>query len=201
MIKKILILLVIVLNLMLPLNIFAEEVTEPIQELEKGQGTVKELVKDGTREFFTITTQNGATFYLVVDKDKSSDNVYFLKTVNEIDLIELAGQNAVIYESTETTTKEPTTESTTEEIIVEEEQEENNSSFGFIEIVALIGFIGLMGYLIYNKFKGKTKNNSFDEDDDIDEDEEEQEEKSNSSVQPIQNDENVITGLINKDIQ
>ena len=189
MIKKILILLTVVLNLMLPLNAFGEEVTEPIQELEKGQGTVKELIKDGTREFFTITTANGATFYLVIDKNSSNENVYFLKSVNEIDLIELAGQNAVIYEATETTTKEITTEA----LIEEEVKTEKNSKFGFIEIVAFIVFIGLMCYLIYNKSKGKSKDPTFD-----DEDYEDDEIENNPK---IINEDETLDGLVNKDIE
>lgn len=194
MIKKILILLTVVLNLMLPLNTFGEEVTEPIQELEKGQGTVKELIKDGTREFFTITTANGATFYLVIDKNSSNENVYFLKSVNEIDLIELAGQNAVIYEATETTTKEITTEITTEALIEEEVKTEKNSKFGFIEIVAFIVFIGLMCYLIYNKSKGKSKDPTFDDEYDDEDDEIENNPK-------ITNEDETLDGLVNKDIE
>ena len=199
MIKKILIVLTVVLNLILPLNVFAETTTENIQELEKGQGTVKELVKDGTREFFTITTVNGSTFYLVIDKDKSNENVYFLKAVNEIDLIELAGQNAVIYESTETTTESTTTETTTENISQTVEiEEKSDSSFGFIEILAFIGFIVLIIYLLFNKIKGKSKKHTFDDEDD---DEETENNNNDDTINNnTENESQTITGLINKDI-
>ena len=47
-----------------------------------GQATVVENVTgSGGREFFTIQTQDENTFYLVVDRESESENVYFLATV------------------------------------------------------------------------------------------------------------------------
>ena len=56
-----------------------------------GQATVVENVTgSGGREFFTIQTQDENTFYLVVDRESESENVYFLDTVKESDLLSLA---------------------------------------------------------------------------------------------------------------
>lgn len=42
------------------------------------------------KEFFTITTADGNVFYLVIDRQRGTENVYFLNTVTESDLIALA---------------------------------------------------------------------------------------------------------------
>ena len=189
MIKKILILLTVVLNLMLPLSVFAKEEVTDLKntELEKGQGSVVENTTDNSKEFFTIMTENGATFYLVVDKNKTSENVYFLKSVDEVDLMKLAGgNNAVIYEETTQSTTEATTEITSVEEI---KHKEKKSSFGFFQIFSILGVIFLVGVLAYDKFfKGKVKNSSFD-----DEEFEDEEQKQETTEEDLD-------GFINKKI-
>ncbi len=56
-----------------------------------GQGTVLDNVSsaDG-KEFFTITTPAENIFYLVIDKQRDGENVYFLNAVTEADLMALA---------------------------------------------------------------------------------------------------------------
>lgn len=62
-----------------------------------GTGTVIENSTDTPekREFFTIKTPAGNVFYIVVDKQKTSDNVYLLTPVTESDLAKLAGSKTV----------------------------------------------------------------------------------------------------------
>ena len=56
-----------------------------------GQGTVMDNVTDGDgKEFFTFTTPSENTFYLVIDRQRDSENVYFLNAVTENDLMALA---------------------------------------------------------------------------------------------------------------
>lgn len=56
-----------------------------------GQGAVvDEATNEDGKEFFTISTQDENIFYLVIDKQRDSDNVYFLDTVKESDLLSLA---------------------------------------------------------------------------------------------------------------
>ncbi len=49
-----------------------------------GQGIVVDEVtdKDG-KKFYTITTPDENVFYLVIDEERDSDNVYFLNDVTE----------------------------------------------------------------------------------------------------------------------
>ena len=56
--------------------------------------------EDG-KEFYTITTADESVFYLVIDKQKTSENVYFLNTVTTDDLLPLAeqGKDCLLYTS------------------------------------------------------------------------------------------------------
>ena len=50
-----------------------------------GTGTVVDNATDEDgKEFYTITTADESVFYLVIDKQKTSENVYFLNTVNMV---------------------------------------------------------------------------------------------------------------------
>ena len=58
-----------------------------------GQASVLDnATNDDEKEFFTFTTPAGNVFFLVVDRQRGSDNVYFLNAVTEQDLIALAEQ-------------------------------------------------------------------------------------------------------------
>ena len=66
-----------------------EQASKPLTP--DGQGTVVDNVTDqDSKEFFTFTTPNENIFYLVIDKQRESDNVYFLNSVTESDLLALA---------------------------------------------------------------------------------------------------------------
>lgn len=56
-----------------------------------GQASVVDNATDGDgKEFFTFTTPEENIFYLVVDRQRESENVYFLNAVTESDLMALA---------------------------------------------------------------------------------------------------------------
>ena len=67
----------------------SEASTKPLTP--DGVGTVIDNVtnEDG-KEFFTITTPSKHVFYLIIDRQKDSENVYFLDTVTDKDLLALA---------------------------------------------------------------------------------------------------------------
>ena len=44
--------------------------------------------EDGTKEFLTIQTKNGNTFFLVLDRSSNTENVYMLSMIDENDLAE-----------------------------------------------------------------------------------------------------------------
>jgi len=56
-----------------------------------GSGTVIDNAKDvDGKEFFTINSEDGNEFYLIIDRHRNTDNVYFLNAVTEEDLMSLA---------------------------------------------------------------------------------------------------------------
>ena len=187
--KRLFIFLTVVFSLMLPLNTFGQT-----EELEKGQGTVKEAIKNGNKEFYTIVTPTEQTYYLVVDYEKDTRNVYFLKAVDEVDLIDLAGVNEVIY-TPEETTIESTTETTSQEdinnLIEEDKQETEQKSFNIISIIAFVLFIALIVFIIYSKIKDKNKPETFEYDDEEITEEDDTDEEGDDSQE-------VIEGLKNK---
>jgi hypothetical protein len=59
-----------------------------------GAGTVIDNVHDGDgKEFFTIGTEDGSVFYLIVDRQRNADNVYLLNSVTLDDLVALADKS------------------------------------------------------------------------------------------------------------
>jgi len=75
-------------------NVVAEanQPTTPPQTLTPdGTGTVVDnIMTVNNIEFFTVTTDNGSDFFLVVDRQRTNNNVYLLNTVTEADLMALA---------------------------------------------------------------------------------------------------------------
>jgi hypothetical protein len=56
-----------------------------------GTGEVVDNATDADgKEFFTVETADGNVFYLIVDRERTSDNVYLLNAVTENDLASLA---------------------------------------------------------------------------------------------------------------
>ena len=58
----------------------------------EGTGTVQDSIsgEDGEKQFYTITTEAGNVFYLIIDGKRDDNNVYFLNGVTEADLMALA---------------------------------------------------------------------------------------------------------------
>lgn len=64
---------------------------EPRPLTPEGTGTVVDHVTDEDgKEFYTIVTVDGNYFYLIIDHQRDTDNVYFLNVVTENDLLALA---------------------------------------------------------------------------------------------------------------
>ncbi len=61
----------------------------------EGTGTVLDTAtgEDGDKQFYTITSEDGNVFYLIIDGKRDGNNVYFLNGVTEADLMALAEKN------------------------------------------------------------------------------------------------------------
>lgn len=67
---------------------------------EPGAGTMHDKTvtdgsDDGSKVFYTVTTAEGDTFYMVIDQNQNTDNVYFLNAVTRSDLEALAADDDV----------------------------------------------------------------------------------------------------------
>jgi len=68
-----------------------EQPPDPKPFTPEGTGTVLDNATDQDgKEFFTITTADEAVFYLVIDRQRGAENVYFLNAVTVSDLMALA---------------------------------------------------------------------------------------------------------------
>ncbi len=75
------------------------ETEEPVQVVEEAEPTEEEkipftiagngevednIVDDPSKEFFTVKTKGGNTFFLVIDRARDSENVYMLSMIDAI---------------------------------------------------------------------------------------------------------------------
>lgn len=67
----------------------------PVLTPPGGTGTVVEQTDEEGKEFYTIMTADENVFYLVIDRQRETENVYFLNAVTEADLLPLAELPAV----------------------------------------------------------------------------------------------------------
>lgn len=117
----------------------AEPTPEPNPLTPDGQGTVLDNATDDEgKEFFTITTADEAVFYLVIDRQKSTENVYFLNAVTVVDLMALAENTEGAAPITPAPEPEPDPEPTTEP----EPQPEKKGGAGPLLLVLAVVVIG-----------------------------------------------------------
>lgn len=159
-------------------EIMSTEVTEAGKPFTPdGSGTVMDNVfDDNGKEIFSIMTESEAVFYLIVDRERTSDNVYLLNAVTEEDLMALAQKNG-------RTINPPTIAMPTTEIVTSTVQAEqtaahepdikdkmggfDNMTVIFIIAVAAVGGLGYY-FKIHKKKKQATVSDDSD-DEEIDE--------------------------------
>jgi hypothetical protein len=142
-----------------------------------GTGTVLDNVTDGDgKEFFTVETPDGNVFYLIVDRQRDSDNVYLLNAVNEDDLASLAkpgdGKSVSAIPTPEVTaTPEP---QTTAEPATESAPEKSNNNGMLIFVGIAVVVIGGAAYYIkiVRPKKSGASEPDYEPEDDFDDDEE-----------------------------
>lgn len=157
--------------------------TGRVQGESSASGMTTGTVQDkGGKEFYTIKTKSDKVFYLIVDKDKTDENVYLLTEVGENDLLNFTDtnmvtlpQNQAIAESALPLETEKITETPEPEVTIipeeEEEPEKKSNNSGTILLMLLV-LAGVCGAYYYWKFM-KGRNTSFDYEEDEDDDEEE----------------------------
>lgn len=140
----------------------AEEELWPLEEQEPeetestpfsmpGNGEIVDDVEDGgaSKQFLTVQTKNGNTFYIVVDRSGNTENVYMLSLVDENDLAEFietadSGGDAAALEIPEPaldleTSADEEAGDGQEDDADEEKQEEGTGTGGSILVILILG--------------------------------------------------------------
>jgi hypothetical protein len=142
-----------------------------------GNGTIIDDATDGDgKEFFTVDTPDGNTFYLIVDRQRSTENVYLLDAVSENDLASLAkpgdGENAAVTETpapAQTVTASPEPAREPEHTSVPANNSAGIIAFAVITVI-MVGGIGYYFKIVRPKKNGEDEyaSDGFDDDTETD---------------------------------
>lgn len=123
----------------------------------QGTGTVTDFSTSGSKAFYTIRDSEQKVFHLIIDMDKTENNVYFLTDVNKSDL---ENQNQI--DPNQSTTPPPAP--------IEPEETKEGGNGGFL-ILVLIGAVIAVAVYYFRVIKNKKGQGNADTDEDeMDED-------------------------------
>lgn len=136
-----------------------------------GNGEVLDNVVDekSGKEFYTITTANNNTYYLIIDHSSNTKNVYMLSMIDENDLKEfLSEEEPEVPEDTGTPPAvdfgdEPSGDDTPDDSETEEPKK-NNNILSTVLIILVLGAIAGGGYFYFKIYKPKKEAQISDED-------------------------------------
>lgn len=141
-----------------------EEPTQVIEEAEPteaekipftiaGNGEVEDnIVDDPSKEFFTVKTKGGNTFFLVIDRARNSENVYMLSMIDEYDLQEFLDdeeRNGKREEETPAVVLPETKPEPTPDVEIEEPKEESGGGMNKILLLVFVAALGGAGAFFY----------------------------------------------------
>lgn len=148
-----------------------------------GTGTVIDNVtnEDG-KEFFTITTPSKHVFYLIIDRQKNAENVYFLDAVTDKDLLALAksdnedvsGSSSSKVTSTLETSSAPTASTPTVSSVSRPEKQNGSAGIAAVAVLAAVLAGAAVWFFKFRK-PGKKDKNRPDPDDYADDGDDESE--------------------------
>lgn len=116
-----------------------------------GNGHVVDNVDDTDSEklqFITVTAKDGSVFYVVIDKQNTNDNVYFLNTVDVGDL-EALTDDYTTQKVTATTTPAPSETTPTPEPSAAKKQKQEKQPISGNVLILIIAAIAAAGISIY----------------------------------------------------
>jgi hypothetical protein len=124
----------------------------PIPFTPDGTGTVLNYAADTDgKEFYTIITLDEHVFYLVIDRQRNTENVYFLDAVSVKDLLSLAEDTEDSEPVVAVPTPVPTPETTPQQVNEPEPKHESNAG-SIIAVILIIAVIAVCVYC-YIKFR------------------------------------------------
>ena len=119
---------------------------------------------DGSgQQFITLVSKSGATFYLVIDRQRTENNVYFLNAVTEKDLLNLAEADPEPEVTEPVVQPEPDPEPVPEP----EPEPEKDTAFpvGNLLMVAVVALVGGGAAYYFKVYRPKHEAAGLDEDD------------------------------------
>ncbi|MED2752074.1 DUF4366 domain-containing protein [Bacillus thuringiensis] len=150
-----------------------------------GTGTVTDFTTSGSKAFYTISDKENNIFYLIIDLDKTQNNVYFLSDVKKstLDGTATASKDGASVKpnipNQKQTEVENTTASTKSASEKPKEESGNNSFLLFVLGIAAVGLVGY--YFLVIKKKKNQKNKNEDEDEEVMEDDYYEDEKKKNN--------------------
>ncbi|NCB93968.1 MAG: DUF4366 domain-containing protein [Clostridia bacterium] len=133
--------------------------TEPVVEEEKAENNtpfsipgnaqvLDDITNDSSKQFYTITTKNNNTFYLIIDKSANTENVHMLSAIDETDLKDFLGESETEAQTTPPVVleEEPQTET---EPVVKEEEKSNGMNMGALIAILLLAAGGAGAYYFF----------------------------------------------------
>lgn len=144
-----------------------EVAEEPVQVIEEAEPTEEEkipftiagngevednMMDDPSKEFFTVKTKGGNTFFLVIDRARNSENVYMLSMIDEYDLQEFLDdeeRNGKQEEETPAVVLPETKPESTPDVEIEEPEEESSGGMNKILLLVFLAALGGAGAFFY----------------------------------------------------
>lgn len=152
-----------------PEPVITEEVPEemeatPFSVAGNGQ-LLDDITDDETKQFLTVQTKNGNTFFMVIDRSRNSENVYMLSLVDERDLAEFIEEEEPepAEEKPAVIVEEPRPEPVQEEI--QPEPEKGGMGMGAVLTIILLGAGCVGGYYYFKIWKPKREEEDAESED------------------------------------
>lgn len=129
---------------------------------------VDDKENDSSKQFLTVQTKNGNTFYMVIDRSGTSENVYMMSLVDENDLAEFLGENEEIEKKEEPAVVLPETTAAPETTVQPETEVKPESGGNKMFGSAILGggivlvFGGLAAFAL-SKFRKKKEDSIVEE--------------------------------------
>ena len=131
---------------------------------------VDDKENDSSKQFLTVQTKNGNTFYMVIDRSGTSENVYMMSLVDEQDLAEFLDENEETEKKEEsavvlpeiTTTPEPET-TVQPETEVKQESSGNKMLSSAVLGGGIVLAFGVLAAFALSKFRKKKEDGIVEE--------------------------------------
>jgi len=127
-----------------------------------GTGSVIDNATDGDgKEFYTIKTPDDNVFYLIIDRQRNTDNVYFLNAVTEADLLSLA---KIPDRPAQVVTEQPVIPTSPEQETPPAPEQDSGGNMGMLILVIAVIVIGGGAGWYFKIYKPKQDKLSVEDD-------------------------------------